>query len=421
MNKYLPRLVDDEIEVLKQIMGAILIEGCKWCGKSTTASKHSKSIVYFQNPDKKSEYDSIKNTKPSLFLNGEKPRMFDEWQMYPVVWDSIRSDIDINNLKGQYILTGSVKVKKDEIMHTGTGRIAKIKMRPMSMYESKESDGKVSIKDLFEGKEIEAVNSMTIEKLAEIIVKGGWPSTIEIKGEAKFKIAKEYVKSLIEEDIISEGQKRTKDISKMTAVLRSLSRNIGTNVSNQTIVKDVENIFDEGISRPTLNEYIGTLEDLFILENIYATNLNFRSKIAIRTKPKKIFVDPSIATAVLDLTPTDLINDLNFFGFLFENLCIRDLLIYQENKGSEIAFYRDENNFEVDAIIRQNSGKWGAVEIKLGTGYVEESAKNLLKFKETVDIQKCGEPSFLMVLTGGNYSYKRDDGVYVVSIASLRD
>lgn len=411
MEMYLPRLIDDEINILRQIMGAILIEGCKWCGKSTTASKHSKSIVYFQNPDKKSEYDSIKNTKPSLFLNGEKPRMFDEWQMYPILWDTIRSDVDITNLKGQYILTGSVKVNKEEIMHTGTGRIAKVKMRPLSLYESNESNGEVSIAELFEGKDINSVNKMELEQLAEIIVRGGWPSTINITGEAKYRIAKEYVKSLIDEEL----QGGVKNTGKMISVLRSLSRNISTNVSNKTIVSDVVNV-----SRPTLNEYINKLEDLFILENIYATNLNIRSKIAVRTKPKKVFVDPSIATAVLDLSPIDLINDLNFFGFLFENLCIRDLLIYQEGTGSEITFYRDENNFEVDVIIRQTGGKWGAIEIKLGTGYVDEAAKNLLKFKDIVDTTKSGEPAFLMVLTGGNYSYKREDGVYVVSIGSLR-
>ncbi len=418
--EYLPRVVDKEIDELMEIMGAVLIEGCKWCGKSTTGFHHAKSIIEFQNPDRKQEYDKIKNTKPSLFLNGEKPRMFDEWQMYPVVWDSIRTDVDHTGLKGQYILTGSAKPSEGETMHTGTGRISRVLMRPMSLFESKESTGEVSFSDILDGKDISGVSQLSLEDLASIIVRGGWPASIEIKSDAKYRFAKEYVKSLIHEEVKKvDGIERNPE--KMQNVLRSLARNISTQVSNSTIEGDVRNSFDDDISRPTLTDYLNTLEKLFVIEDVNATNLNFRSKYAIRTKPKKYFVDPSIATAILDIKPKDLINDLNTFGLMFESLCIRDLKIYTESFGGDITFYRDEKDFEVDAILRTSSGKWGAIEIKLGAGYIDEAANNLLKFKDRVDIKKCGEPSFLMVLTGTDYSYKREDGVYVVSIGTLKN
>ena len=418
--KYLPRIVDKEINELMEIMGAVLIEGCKWCGKSTTGLYHAKSVIEFQNPDRKEEYDNIKNTKPSLFLNGEKPRMFDEWQMYPVVWDSVRTDVDHTGLKGQYILTGSAKPSEGETMHTGTGRISRVLMRPMSLFESNESTGEVSFADIIAGKDISGVSKLSLEDLASIIVRGGWPASISIKSDAKYRITKEYVKSLIHEEVKSvDGVER--NTLKMQSVLRSLARNISTQVSNSTIEADIRKTSDDDISRPTLTDYLNTLEKLFVIEDVKATNLNLRSKYALRTKPKKYFVDPSIATAILDLKPIDLINDLNTFGFMFESLCIRDLKIYTESLDGEVTFYRDEKGFEVDAILRMPSGKWGVIEIKLGAGYIDEAANNLLKFKEHVDTNKCGEPAFLLVLTGANYSYKRDDGVYVVSIGTLKN
>lgn len=418
--EYLPRVVDKEIDELMEIMGAVLIEGCKWCGKSTTGMHHAKSIIEFQNPDRKQEYDRIKNTQPSLFLKGEKPRMFDEWQMYPVVWDSIRTDVDHTGEKGQYILTGSAKPSESETMHTGTGRISRVLMRPMSLYESGESTGEVSFNDIIEGKDISGVSKLSLEDLASIIVRGGWPASIEVKSDAKYRFAKEYVKSLIHEEVKRvDGVERNPE--KMQNVLRSLARNISTQVSNATLEGDVRNNFGDDISRPTLTDYLNTLEKLFVIEDVNATNLNFRSKYALRTKPKKYFADPSIATAVLEMKPSDLIKDLNTFGFIFESLCMRDLKIYTGSHGGDITFYRDEKDFEVDAILRTSGGKWGAIEIKLGAGYIDEAANNLLKFKDRVDIDKCGEPSFLMVLTGADYSYKRDDGVYVVSIGTLKN
>ena len=420
MNQYIPRVIDKQIDDLLETMGAVLIEGCKWCGKSTTGRQHVKSVVEFQNPDKKSEYDAIKNTKPSLFLDGEKPRMFDEWQTYPIVWDSIRTDVDHTGLKGQYILTGSARPADGTTMHTGTGRIARVLMRPMSLYESGESDGKVSLKDIMSGHDISATNNLTLEEITECIVRGGWPASINIGKENTYIEAREYLKSLLREEVKSNYGNEINS-SKMSAVLRSLARNISTQVSNSTIVEDVKNMFYDDISRPTLNNYIETLEKLYVIENVNATNLNLRSKTAMRTKPKKMFVDPSIAAAALELNPKDLIKDLNFLGFLFENLCIRDLKIYLGEDNNNVTFYRDETGFEVDTIIRTQSGKWGAIEIKLGAGEIDDAAINLLKLKEKIDVEKCGEPLFLMVLSGTNYSYKRDDGVYVVSIGSLKD
>ncbi len=339
-------------------MGAVLIEGCKWCGKSTTRNQHAKSILEFQNPDRQNDFEAIKNTKPSLFLDGEKPRMFDEWQTYPVVWDSIRTDVDHTRLKGQYILTGSAKPSDGITMHTGTGRIARILMRPMSLFESNESNGKVSLKHIIEGKDISASNELTLEGIAEAIVRGGWPAAINTNKKSNYTEAKEYLKSLLRKEVKSyEGNEI--NTSKMSAVLRSLARNVSTQVSNQTIVDDVKNNFDDEVSRPTLNSYIETLEKLYVIENINATNLKLRSKTAMRTKPKKEFVDPSIAAAALELSPNDLIKDLNFFGFLFENLCVRDLKIYLGNNNCDLSFYKDETNFEIDVIIRTQSGKWG--------------------------------------------------------------
>lgn len=419
MKKYIPRIVDKEIDDLLKIMGGVLIEGCKWCGKSTTGMQHAKSIIELQNPNYKEEYDRINKTKPSLFLNGDKPRMFDEWQMYPVIWDAIRNDVDHTGLKGQYILTGSARPIEGSTMHTGTGRISRVLMRPMSLYESNESTGEVSLMDLFNGKDIKGESKLSLEDIANITVRGGWPAALEINGDIKYRISKEYVKSLIHEEVKNiDGVERNPE--KMQSVLRSIARNICNPVSNATIVNDVKNNFNNDISRPTLNDYINTLERLYIIEEIKSTNLKLRSKYTVRTTTKKIFVDPSIATATLEITPTDLVNDLNTFGFMFESLCLRDLEIYSQSYGGNLTYYRDENDFEIDAILKLSNGKWGAIEIKLGSGYIDEAAKNLLKLKEKISKNSI-QPSFLMVLTGANYSYRREDGVYVVSIGTLKD
>lgn len=420
MKKYIPRIVDNILQNKLEYIGAVLIEGCKWCGKSTTARQFAKSYIEFQDPDKKMQYDKTNQTKPSLFLAGDKPRLFDEWQMYPVVWDSIRMDVDHTGLKGQYILTGSARPLEDSVMHSGTGRISKLLMRPMSLYESGESNGAVSLKDIINGIDIEGVSPLDFDSLLNAMIRGGWPETLNIVGDNKFKIAKDYVKSLLNEEIKSiDGVER--NASKMSSVLKSLSRNISTSTSKSTILEDVKIEFAKEISRPTLDDYLNTLEKLYILEYVPATNLNLRSKTPLRVSPKIELVDPSLAIATLNLKREDLIKDLNFTGFIFENLCMRDLKIYTDAIDARLSYYRDKNDFEVDCILETSEGKWGAIEIKLGAGEIPTAVENLTKFKEKVDTDKYGEPAFLMVLTGADYSYKREDGIYVVSIGNLKD
>ena len=420
MEKYLPRIVDKVLQNKLEYMGAVLIEGCKWCGKSTTAKQFAKSYIEFQDPDKKMQYDKTNQTKPSLFLEGEKPRLFDEWQMYPVVWDSIRMDIDHTGLKGQYILTGSARPQEDSVMHTGTGRITKLLMRPMSLYESLESTGSVSLNDIINGNDISGISELDFDGLINAMIRGGWPESLNIDGDNKYKISKDYVQSLLNEEIKTvDGTER--NTSKMRAVLKSISRNISTNVSKSTILEDVKTEFASEVSRPTLDDYLNTLEKLYILEYIPATNLNLRSKTPLRVSPKLELVDPSLVIATLNLKREDLINDLNFTGFIFENMCMRDLKIYADAIDARLSYYRDKNNFEVDCILETTDGKWGAIEIKLGAGEIPDAVSNLTKFKENVDTDKYKEPSFLMVLTGADYSYKRDDGIYVVSIGTLKD
>ena len=420
MEKYIPRIVDNVLKNKLEYMGAVLIEGCKWCGKSTTARQFAKSYIEFQDPDKKMQYDKTNQTKPSLFLEGDKPRLFDEWQMYPVVWDSIRMDVDHTGLKGQYILTGSARPTEDSVMHTGTGRITKLLMRPMSLYESGESNGSVSLNDIINGKDISGVSPLDFDGLINAMIRGGWPESLNIEGENKYKISKEYIQSLLNEGIKTvDGIERSS--SKMSAVLKSIARNISTNTSKSTILEDVKSNFINEVSRPTLDDYLNTLEKLYILEYIPATNLNLRSKTPLRVSPKLELVDPSLAIAALNLKREDLIKDLNFTGFIFENMCMRDLKIYVEAIDARLSYYRDKNDFEVDCILETADGKWGAIEVKLGAGEIPAAVENLTKFKEKVDTKKYGEPSFLMVLTGADYSYKRDDGIYVVSIGNLKN
>lgn len=420
MKKYIPRIVDKLLQNKLEYMGAVLIEGCKWCGKSTTAKQFAKSFIEFQDPDKRVQYDKTNQTKPSLFLEGEKPRLFDEWQMYPVVWDSIRMDVDRTSLKGQYILTGSARPLEDSVMHTGTGRITKLLMRPMSLYESGDSNGTVSLTDIINGKDISGVSSLDFNNLIDVMIRGGWPEALNITGENKYRIAKEYINSLLTEEIrgVDNVERNT---SKMRAVLKSLSRNISTSVSKTTLLDDVKNEFTSEISRPTLDDYLNALEKLYILEYVPATKFNLRSKTPLRVSPKLELVDPSLAIATLNLNREDLIKDLNYSGFIFENLCMRDLKIYADSIDARLSYYRDKNDFEVDFILETADGKWGAIEVKLGAGEIPSAVDNLTKFKEKIDTEKYGKPSFLLVLTGDEYSYKREDGIYVVSIGNLKN
>ena len=417
---YRARIIDKRINDLMEISGGILIEGCKWCGKTTTAKQHAKSFIEFQNPDRQKEFEQIRDTRPSLFLEGEKPRLFDEWQRFPVVWDAIRMDIDRTGATGQYLLTGSARPAEGVTMHTGTGRINRVVMRPMSLFEQGFSDGKVSLSDIADGKDISALNEMRLEDLADYIVWGGWPLIPSTKKDLRPLISREYFDSIIHEEVSAlDGTERNYD--KMRGVIRSLSRNLSTPVNLTTLEKDTEDLFSQDVSRVTVRDYLNVLKKLFVVYDVPATTLSFRSKSAIRTTPKRELVDPSVATAALGIGPSDLMKDLRTFGFMFECLALRDLIVYSGGTGENIYYYRNADGFEIDAIIHLPNGKWGAVEVKLGDGQIDGAATNLLSLRDMLDPSKGDDLAFLMVLTATNYSYRRDDGVYVVSIGSLRD
>lgn len=418
--KYLPRICDATLRKQLASSGAILVKGCKWCGKTMTSSQASNSILYMQDPDKTISYMNLADTKPSLLLQGETPRLIDEWQMAPVLWDAVRFEVDRRQKVGQFILTGSSVPKDGITAHTGTGRIAQMLMRPMSLFESKESNGAISLKSLLEGNvEISATSSLHIEDIAYSICRGGWPASITLPQEDALEASINYVEAIINEDI-SRVDGIDKNPDRVRLLLRSLARNIATMATNKTIMDDMQTN-DISMTPPTLDIYINALRRIFVIEDQPAWLPAIRSRSAIRTSSKRHFVDPSIATAVLGTSPVGILKDFNTFGFLFESLCTRDMRIYAEANAGSVFHYRDKNNLEADMIVALRDGRWAAIEVKLGNKQIEEAAKNLLKLKEKVNTEKMGEPSFLMVLTGGEYAYRRTDGVLIIPIGCLKD
>lgn len=420
--KYLSRIADKILADRLESSGAVLIEGPKWCGKTRTATEISKSQLYMQDPDKTLSYMKAADTKPSLLLKGETPRLLDEWQMAPVLWDAVRFMVDQRGKTGQFILTGSAVPQDNVVQHTGTGRISRIMMRPMSLFESNESNGTISLSDLFNGKtDIEAFSDLTIEQIAFAIVRGGWPASVEDTKKSALRRAVDYVEAVINADV-SRVDNIEKNPVRVRALLRSLARNISTVATIKTIHDDIAmSDTDESISEKTISQYLNALNRIFVTENLPAWNPALRSKTAIRTSPKRQFVDPSIATAIMRLTPERLLDDFNYFGFLFESLCDRDLRIYTEAIDGEVFHYRDSSGLESDAVIVLNDGRWAAVEIKLGSKEIEDAAKHLIELKNKVNTQKMMEPSFLMILTGTEIAYRRDDGVLVVPLGCLRN
>ncbi len=418
--KYLPRINDRMLRTLLESSGAVLVEGAKWCGKTTTGHQASKSAVYLQDPDNAAAYRAMADTKPSLLLKGEKPRLLDEWQTVPVLWDAVRYDVDRSGDVGQYILTGSAVPQDNQTEHTGTGRISRITMRPMSLFESLESNGTLSLASLFAGnRDIEGVSSFTIKDIAYAICRGGWPNSIRMKNPAALQVSRNYVESVIQMDI-SRVDGVEKNPERVRVLLRSLARNIATLTTQQTILADVE-ANDASLSDKTLAIYLNALRRIFVVEDVPAWQPSLRSKTAIRTSAKRCFVDPSIATAVLRANPDSILDDFNLFGFLFEALCIRDMRIYADANDGDVFHYRDQSGLECDMIVRLRNGKWGAVEVKLGNKQIEDAAKNLITLADKINSDKMGSPSFLMVLTGGEYAYRREDGVLVVPIGCMRD
>lgn len=419
--KYLSRIADRLLAERLESSGAVLVEGPKWCGKTRTSLEASKSHLFMQDPDKRVSYLKAADTKPSLLLKGETPRLLDEWQTAPVLWDAVRYAVDMRSAKGQFILTGSAVPKDNIVQHSGTGRISRFTMRPMSLFESSESNGSISLKNLFDGNtDIEGFSELSIEKIAFAIVRGGWPASVGESEKNSMRHAIDYVEVVINEDV-NRVDGVEKNPARVRALLRSLARNISTLATIKTLCDDIAMGNEEDLSDKTVSQYLNALNRIFVTEDIPAWNPSLRSKTAIRTSVKRQFVDPSIATAVMRLTPDGLLDDFNYFGFLFESLCDRDLRIYAESIDGQVFHYRDSSGLEADAVIALNDGRWAAVEVKMGAREIEEAAKHLIQLKNKVNTDKMREPSFLMILTGTELAYKRDDGVLVVPIGCLKD
>lgn len=418
---YLKRLCDAELSLALQSSGAVLIEGAKWCGKTSTASKAAGSVVYMQDPDNTRSYQAMADTKPSLLLKGKTPRLIDEWQVAPVLWDAVRFEIDQRAERGQFILTGSAVPPVNVTAHTGTGRISRLMMRPMSLFESMESNGQISLGALFDGKQTDhgAVSALTIEDIAFVLCRGGWPASIDLKGVPALRMAVDYVESIIHQDV-SRVDNVEKNPERVRLLLRSLARNISTIANFQTIQQDIEST-DIGISDKTISTYINALRRIFVVEDLPAWAPSLRSKTAIRTNEKRQFVDPSIATAVMRTNPEGILTDFEYFGFLFEALCTRDIRIYARANDGDVFHYRDKSGLEADLIVRLRDGRWAAIEVKLGNKQIEEAAENLLALKAKIDTEKMDKESFLMIITGGRYAYQRKDGIWVVPIGCLRN
>lgn len=419
IKNYYPRCCDSLAEQLLATSGALLIEGPKWCGKTWVGRHIAKSVLFMQDPDRGMNYRRLADSMPSQLLVGEKPRLIDEWQEAPVLWDAVRFDVDQTGEWGQYILTGSSTPHDDaKPRHTGTGMIARMKMRPMSLWESRESTGSVSLTKLFEKPtEISGENTLNILDIAKIIARGGWPEAVA-KQSYSTQIARNYVDAVINTEISSsDGVERNP--YRVRQLLRSYARNISTMAAQTTILEDVK-ANDVMFSDTTMYDYLNALRRIFLIEDVPAWKPSLRSKTAIRTSDKRQFVDPSIAVAVMRADANSIIEDFKFFGFLFESLVTRDLRIYSQLIDGEVFHYRDKNELEADIIIRLHDNRWAAVEVKLGNKEIEEGARHLLALQKKVDTDKVGDPSFLMIVTGGQYAYRRIDGVYVVPIGCLK-
>ncbi len=424
MCDYQPRLSDRLIARKLRGKGAVLIEGPKWCGKTTSAEQHANSILYLTKPEDVKENLVLADMNPRKLLEGETPRLIDEWQVAPKLWDAVRFEVDHRKGYGHFILTGSaVPPKTDELFHTGTGRVAWIKMRPMSLFESGESTGKVSLKDLFAPPEgIFAENTLSLDDIAFLICRGGWPGTIGMEKDIALDQAGDYYQAVVNADI-TRADGISRDTERTKRLMRSYARHQGTQATNSVIRNDMLANDSATLTEDTIYSYTNALRKIFVIEDMPAWNPNLRSKTAVRTSDTRYFIDPSIAAASLGLGPADLTGDLNTMGLFFETLCARDLRVYAESIDGEVFHYRDKSGLECDAVIRLKNGAFGLVEVKLGGDHlIEEGAENLRKLAAKIDTTKMKEPSFLMVLTAvGKYAYQRKDGVFVVPVGTLRD
>jgi predicted AAA+ superfamily ATPase len=419
MKTYIPRMIDKVLQEELEAFGAVLINGPKWCGKTTTAKQLAKSVINMQHPNNKSNYIQMAQLDPMILLQGEKPRLIDEWQVAPELWDAIRYDIDESQQEGLYILTGSSKVDESKISHSGTGRISRLLMRTLSLFESKDSNGTISMKRLFDGEPLSMAKSeLSIQDIATIIVRGGWPGSIGKSLSIATRQVSGYIQNIVKTEIKTiDGVER--DEAKTLAVLKSLARHTSTQASDQKIVEDVA-ANHYSIHRNTLSDYLNVLRELYIIEDLTAWSPKLRSKTTIRTSNTRHFIDPAFAASLLNASPKDLLQDVETFGLLFESLVVRDLRVYADHLGGYVSHYRDKTGLEADAIVHLSDGRWGAAEIKLGSRELDKAASNLIKLANKIDTSNAQEPSFLMIITGTEFGYTREDGVHVVPIGCLK-
>ena len=421
---YMPRVADKMLQEQLSAAGVVLIQGPKWCGKTTTAEQQAKSVLYLDAPKTRQANLVLAETDPEILFQGDTPKLIDEWQLAPQLWDAARFEVSRRRLPGQFIFTGSsVPPDMSELTHSGTGRFAWLTMRPMSLQESGESNGNISLDTLFQGKITAGIApDISLQKLAYLICRGGWPGSLKLDPKAALRQAINYVDAVANSDISRvDGVSRNTEFTRR--LLRSYARHQGQQVPTSTIYKDLENNKNGGMSENTIVSYINALKKIFVIEDMPAWSPNLRSKTAIRTSDTRYFVDPSIAAAALGLGPEDLIGDLNTFGLLFETMAIRDLRVYADALDGQVYHYRDKNGLECDAVIHLRNGSFGLIEVKLGGDSLIEAGANTLKqLSDKIDTTKMKAASFLMVLTGvGQYGYRREDGVYVVPIGCLKD
>lgn len=423
MKEYYQRVSDKVLLEHLESKGAVLIEGAKWCGKTTSAKHIAKSVIEMDRPDMTAQYQQMARINPSNLLEGEVPHLIDEWQIATNIWNAVRYEVDRRGEFGQFILTGSsVPAALDESMHTGTGRIVRMQMRPMSLFESKDSTGQVSLMDLFNKKDISAVDNHSIDEIAFLICRGGWPAALNHSKKVALKQAFDYYDAVVNDDI-SRVDRVKRDSERTKRILKSYARNVATQASLETIRSDIISNDVETFDKEALYGYLNALKRIFVIEDSPAWNPNLRSKTAIRTSDTRYFADPSIAVAALGLGPTDLVNNLELMGLIFENLCVRDLRIYADALDGSVYHYRDKTGLECDAVIHLRNGSYGLVEVKLGGDQsINEGAESLLKLTSKIDTEKMKKPAFLMVLCGvAPFAYKREDGVFVVPITCLKD
>ena len=419
---YRPRLIDNIIDSYLKAFGAVCVEGPKWCGKTWTSSYHCQSEIMLGNPDGNFQNRQLAQMSPSLVLEGETPRLIDEWQEVPQLWDAVRYKVDQNGNKGQFILTGSATPNHKGILHSGARRIAKLRMRPMSLFESGNSSGDISLKDICEGRiEPKISGEVDLRKLIDFIIRGGWPANQETTLKQAAYLPIQYIRAVLDDDVYRiDNVKRDKH--KMELLLRSLARNEATTVTNKKLKNDIKEIDDEDIDVETVSAYLDVFQRLFLTDNQKPFEAKLRSSIRIKQAEKRHLSDPSLAAALLNATPEMLLNDLNTLGFLFEALCERDLKIYAESFDAELYHYQDYNNNEMDAVIAMPDGKWCGFEIKLGANQIDMAAENLIKIKNEIKASGGIAPDSLCVICGlSNAAYQRPDGVFVVPITALRN